>query len=335
MPAVSIIIVNFNGAHLLPDCFNSLAAQTFQDFEVVLVDNGSRDNSLAQIERLPLKPRLIALTQNTGFATGNNIGIQAATGKYIVLLNNDTQVDRCFVAELIKPVEADPQVGMVAPKILNFFDREVIDSVGGLLLTPDGIGQGRGRGERDQGQYDNLTECLLPSGCAALYRKSVLDQIGVLDDSFFAYCEDAELGLRAVWAGWHCANAPKAIVFHKYSASSSAYSPLKMRLVERNHYGLALKCFPFSMLLTLPFWTLYRYVVMARVLRGGKGKGAATAGGQTWTLLKAFVQGHLEALWRAPGQFCKRLPARKISARQFKAIVRRHQIGLDKVFQTD
>lgn len=263
MAGVSVILVNHNGKALLADCLGALNAQTFRDFEVIFVDNGSTDGSIAAAESLLPGLKVISLQRNTGFATGNNVGIRAASGRYIVLLNNDTQADREFLAEMVAAIEADAQAGAVAPKILNYFQRDRIDSVGGIVLTRDAIGAGRGRGEADRGQYDGLGGALCPSGCAALYRREALDETGLFDDDFFAYCEDADLGLRLVWAGWTTVAAPRAIVYHKYSATTSSYSPLKLRLVERNHYYVALRNYPLWMLALMPFWTFCRYGVMA------------------------------------------------------------------------
>ena len=298
MVAVSLIIVNFNGEELLDDCFSSLARQTFTDFEVVFVDNGSSDGSLAEVERLMPEAKCVALQENTGFARGNNLGMQHAEGKYIVLLNNDTQVDARFLAELVAPAKRDERVGMVAPKILDFNQRDRIDSVGGLVVCRDGLAQGRGRCERDRGQYDDLEEVLLPSGCAALYRREMLDEIGLFDESMFMYCEDTDLGLRGRWAGWQAVAAPRAVVYHKYSALSGAYSPFKMFCVERNHFLVALKNLPLWSLLQLPFWSLCRYFLMGVAVITGKGKGSA---GNPAGLLWAFVRGHVAALLRILG----------------------------------
>lgn len=328
MPTVSVVIVNFNGERLLEDCLGSLSRQTYRDFEVVFVDNGSSDRSLERARELMPEAHFLPLSENTGFAKGNNIGIAAAKGRYIVLLNNDTEADPHFLEELVRAAEQHPRAGMVAPKILNFFERTLIDSVGGLVMCPDGIAQGRGRGEQDVGQYDGLTEVLVPSGCAALYRKELLDEVGLFPEDFFAYCEDSDLGLRGLWAGWKTVAAPRAVVFHKYSASSSAYSPWKLRLVERNHYLLALRNFPAPMLATLPFWSVYRYGLMAYALVSGRGKGQATGGGQAGALLKAFVQGHWEALRSSPEHLNVRKSARRITGEEFARLLRDHRMPL-------
>ena len=122
---------------------------------------------------------------------------------------------------------------MFAPKILSLTDRKIIDNVGQLLYA-DGLSRGRGRLEADRGQYDQEEEILLPSGCAMLLRRTMLADIGGFDEDLFAYCDDTDLGLRAQLAGWRCRSVPAAVVYHAYSATTSAYSPLKAFLVERN-----------------------------------------------------------------------------------------------------
>jgi GT2 family glycosyltransferase len=330
MPAVSVIIVNFNGAHLLADCLGSLSRQVYRDFETIVVDNGSRDGSVAAARALMPAARVIALPENVGFAAGNNVGIRAAAGKYIVLLNNDTWAEPTFLGELVAAAEADETVGMVAPKILNYFDRRIIDSVGGLLLSRDGIGQGRGRGEVDEGQYDDLREVLLPSGCAALYRQAMLAETGLFAEGFFAYCEDTDLGLRGVWAGWKAVAAPKAVVLHKYSATTGgAYSPRKLFLVERNHYYVALRNYPPALLAWVPLWTLYRLLLMVVAVLRGKGKGQAAASGRAGALAEAFLKAHAEALRHAGEEYRRgRVFLRRLTNRDFAAILRRHRLPL-------
>ena len=332
MPSVSVVVVNWNGAPLLADCLGSLREQTFRDFEVILVDNGSRDGSIEAARAQLSDLRVIALAENTGFARGSNVGIAAARGSHLVLLNNDTRATPEFLAQLLLAAAPGPPIGMVAPKILDFFDPGVIDSVGGLVLTPDGIGQGRGRGELDRGQYDGLGRVLCPSGCAALYTRELLDDVGPLAEEFFAYCEDSELGLRATWAGWQAVAAPKAVVLHKYSASSGTHSPFKLRLVERNHYALALRSFPPRLLLGLPFWTAWRCMVMLYSLARSRGKGSG-ASGRGLALLSAFLRGQVEAVVGAPAQLARRSHLRRrIGTRAFLARLREHRISTSQAF---
>jgi GT2 family glycosyltransferase len=333
MPTVSVIIVNFNGEKLLDDCLLSLKAQTYRDFEVIFVDNGSSDRSVPRTRELFPDARILAMNENTGFAKGNNIGIEAAGGKYIVLLNNDTKADARFLEILVQTVERDERVGMVAPKILNFFDR-TIDSVGGLLFCRDGLAQGQGRGEADRGQYDYLQEALVPSGCAALYRRDMLSEIGLFDESFFAYCEDSDLGLRGVWAGWKAAAAPGAVVFHKYSATTSAYSPFKLFLVERNHYFVVLKNFPLCQLPLIPLWSAWRFLLMACAVLRGKGKGKA-ATGSLMALLGVFLRGHWRMLLGAAGMLRRRPVIRRISGVEFAQRLKQFRLPLARMVLND
>ncbi|MCS6850877.1 MAG: glycosyltransferase family 2 protein [Gemmataceae bacterium] len=335
MPSVSVIVVNRDGAALLPDCLGSLREQTYQDFEVILVDNGSSDDSVGVARQHLRGLRVIALSENAGFARANNLGLAAARGRYVVLLNNDTRAHPDFVRELVEAAEREPGIGMVAPKILNFADRQVIDSVGGLLLTPDGIGQGRGRGEIDQGQYDEPAETLVPSGCAALYRKAMLDEIGGLAEEFFAYCEDLDLGLRGVWAGWRTANAPRAVVWHKYSATTGRYAPTKLYLVERNHYWVAIRNFPGPWLAALPLWSLARWALMGYAAVAGRGRGKARGAAGMGPLLAAWWRGQLDALGLASKIWRSRTRLRRLSDREFRERVRPFRLPISKLIFTE
>ncbi|MBF0560208.1 MAG: glycosyltransferase family 2 protein, partial [Nitrospirae bacterium] len=201
MNTISVIIVNLNGEKYLRDCLESLASQTFRDFEVIMVDNGSTDNSLDLVRKDFPWVRVTGLAHNTGFAKGNNTGFAVASCKYMVTLNNDTIADSNWLQALFGAAEADPSVGMVASKIFLGREGSELDSAG-MLIYPDGMSRQRGRGETDCGQFDDIREVLFPSACAALYRSEMLKNIGWFDEHFFSYCEDADLGLRARLAGW-------------------------------------------------------------------------------------------------------------------------------------
>ncbi len=268
---VSVVIVNWNGKHLLGECLDSVLAQHVTGLELILVNNGSQDGSAEYVQERYPGVRLVNLPKNLGFAAGNNAGIRIASGKYIALLNNDTKVDPAWIVNLLTEAETSPPtVGMWACKILSYDNPDIIDNVG-LLLYPDGLGRGKGRLETDQGQYDQQGEAFFPSGCAGLYRKEMLDEIGMFDEEFFAYADDVDLGLRARLAGWGCVYVPTAKVYHKYSSSSSAYSPLKAFLVERNRIWVLLKYYPMEMILISPFATFVRLLVHLYGALTGKG----------------------------------------------------------------
>jgi GT2 family glycosyltransferase len=205
--AISVIVVNWNRRDLLKACLQSLRRQQVkQPFEVVVVDNGSNDGSpdmvLNEWGNNPLVPIvLLRNPENRGFCAANNQGFAASDTEFVALLNNDAEAEPGWLQALASAFESRPDVGMAASKILVHEDPRRIDKVGHLIY-PDGQNRGRGTGELDQGQYDRVEEVLWPDGCAAMYRRSMLNQIGGFDEDFFAYADDAELGLRARIAGW-------------------------------------------------------------------------------------------------------------------------------------
>ena len=182
-------------------CLDSLLEQTHKDFEIILVDNGSKDGSLEILKKNYSEIKIIENEKMRDSAKGNNQGIKIAMGQYIATLNNDTVTDRDWLKNLVFTIESGPNVGMCGSKILSSSDHSIIDSVG-IKVCLDGMSRGVGRMEKDTGQYSAIQEILLPSACAALYRKKMLDEIGLFDEDFFAYCEDTDLGLRAVLMGW-------------------------------------------------------------------------------------------------------------------------------------
>ncbi len=285
-PLVSVIIVNWNGKHLLGECLDSLAAQRFKNFEVIVVDNGSQDGSAEYLRSQYPAVRTVPLSTNCGYAGGNNAGAEFARGKYLAFLNNDTKADSGWLEHLVKEAEeGPPNIGMWASKIVSYDNPSVIDNVG-LLLYPDGLARGKGRLEPDQGQYDRREEAFFPSGCAGLYRREMLNVVGLFDEEFFAYADDVDIGLRARLAGWGCIYVPSAKVFHKYSSSSSAYSPFKAFLVERNRIWVLLKYYPCDLIAVSPFFTLKR--LLLHLFGAVAGKGASGKFAEQYSVLSAF-----------------------------------------------
>jgi len=304
---VSIIIVNWNGKEYLRDCLESLRSQTFSDLEVILVDNGSTDGSVEYVQRnFPGWVRILRNTQNEGFSGGNNRGIRAASGNYIVLLNNDAQADPRWLEELVKVAEENPRAGMLACKIYLQGGSKIIDNVGHLIYR-DGLNRGRGRLEVDHGQFDKLEDVIFPSGCAALYRREMLEEVGLFDEDFFAYGDDTDLGLKGRLAGWKCLYVPEAIVHHRYSQSSSPYSPMKAFYVERNRVWIAVKYFPLSILLESPFYTLLRFLLQGYGALAGRGAaGRFSEQYSPLKLLQVLLKAYLSALKGLPKMWKKR-----------------------------
>jgi GT2 family glycosyltransferase len=304
---VSIIVLNWNGETFLAECVDSLLAQTYPRVEVIVVDNASPDGAVRLIrERYGDKVRLIVNTSNLGFAAGNNVGIAACRGEYVLLLNNDAVADPGWAAALVAGAEIDPRVGMCASKILTYDNPILIDSVG-LLVSRDGLARGRGRLQRDAGRFDRVEEVLMPSGCAALYRRAMLDQIGLFDEAFFMYCDDVDLGLRGRMAGWGCRFVPSAVVRHRYSASAGRYSTRKVFLVERNRVWVMIKYFPWTALVLAPFWTLLRLGWQTYAAWRGRGGAArAVEGASLGSLVATVLRAYLAALRGVPGMWRQR-----------------------------
>jgi len=305
---VSIVIVNWNGLRFLKECLGSVYAGEGASFEVIFVDNGSTDSSVQFVRKKFPDVAIIENGKNLGFAAANNLGIKRASGKFILTLNNDTVLEKGFLDEVSAAVaRSGVDVGMWAVKILSFDERDVIDSVGGLLVYPDGLARGRGRLEKDSGQYDHLSPVLIPSACAGLYRRSMLDEVGLFDEDFFAYCEDTDLGLRARLAGWKTENLASAVVYHHYSGTGGRYTPFKAYLVERNRIWVALKNFPVRMLLLAPFYACWRYLMQAYGILAGKGAGGRFVEGFSKAeLLKVMIKAYVDAFKALPRVMAKR-----------------------------
>jgi len=332
---VSVIVVNWNGRDHLDTCFASILAQALPDVELIMVDNGSSDGSIDHVRaRFGAAVRIVGLPDNVGYGAALNAGMRLARGRYLFILNNDTELEPSCVGELHAAAERYPTAGSFAPKILAFDDRHRIDNVGHLLYA-DGLSRGRGRLEEDHGQYDRDEEILLFSGCAALLRREMLAAVGTFDEDLFAYCEDTDLGLRAQLAGWGCRAVPTAVVYHKYSASTAHYSPMKAFLVERNRAWVAVKCLPSALLLMSPVFTVARLgaqAIGAVTHRGAAGRFAAdhSAGALVVVLLRALaaaVRG-LPQAWRKRRGVQQ---GRRISTRQALTWITRYGMSLREI----
>ncbi|MBF0244646.1 MAG: glycosyltransferase family 2 protein [Planctomycetes bacterium] len=337
VPAISVLIVNWNGITHLEECLGSLGRQTCTDHEVVLVDNGSRDGSAEYVRTAFPGVILVESPRNLGFAGGNNLGLSHARGRWIFTLNNDTVVDPNCLARLLAMAESAPQIGMVACRVLSYHDRSRIDSRG-VNICRDGMSRAAERcqstGDRPQ---DDGREILLPSGCAALYRRTALTETGFFDEDFFAYCEDTDLGLRLCWAGWDGVLADSAMVYHKYSQTGGQLSPLKIRLVERNHYWVAVKNFPLSWLLLVPLHSLRRHLVQAWALLAGHGLGGELrARTPLLACAWALVRAGMEALAGLPRMLARRrrLVRRRTTA-EMSAVMSRHTMGFRELLDMD
>jgi GT2 family glycosyltransferase len=336
---VTVVVVNWNGRDHLETCLGSLLAQELAGVEVILVDNGSIDGSVDFVrERFGNRVRIITHDSNLGYSRGLNDGIRAARGRYVMALNNDTEMAPGCLAALVETADRHPNVGSLATKILSYSNRLVFDNVGHVLY-PDGLSRGRGRLEIDRGQYDVEEEILLPSGCAALLRRAMLADVGLFDDDLFAYCDDTDLGLRARLAGWRCRYVPGAVIYHKYSAATAAYSPLKAFLVERNRAWVAVKCLPASLLIVSPIFTFLRLVAQAwGAVRGEGAAGRFTSDHSSMELLRVLGRAVFAAVRGLPEALLKRREVqqrRRIIRGEAFDWLRRYGMGLRDIALKD
>ncbi|MEE2821882.1 MAG: glycosyltransferase family 2 protein [Acidobacteriota bacterium] len=309
---ISIVVVNHNRAGLLRECLEALVQQSYGFLEILVVDNGSSDDSLEVVGSFSDKRiRVIPLDSNVGFSGGNNIAIRDAKGEFVALINNDAVAQERWIEELVKVIRvSDPAIGMWASKVL-LFGTNIIDKAGHLIYL-DGQNRGRGTGEKDTGQYECLEETLFPDGCAAVYRKSMLDDVGEFDESFFAYGEDADLGIRSHWRGWRCLYVPNAVVHHRHSSTSGPFSIQKIYWIERNRLWLTVKNFPLPLLMISPLFTLIRWLwnlLAALLQRGAIGNFQKQV--SFWDLVRTTIRAYRDGLWELGKMFQKRHEIRK------------------------
>jgi GT2 family glycosyltransferase len=326
---ISTIVVNWNRKELLTACLSSLAHQADVHFETIVVDNGSTDGSADMAEK-EFGARVIRNRENRGFCAANNQGIAAARGEFIALLNNDAEAEPGWLAALRRACEKHPSAGMAASKVLVWEDPSRIDKVGHLIF-PDGQNRGRGSGALDVGQFDMEEEVLWPDGCAAMYRKEMLDEIGGFDEDFFAYGDDAELGLRARIAGWKCIYVPDAAVRHHRGSTMGKGSVARLALIERNRVLLAAKLFPWSLLWRNPYYFAMRVAASAAMAQRGEGDTAHFPGWRgKLRMATAIVRGDLAAIPLIPRILLKRghiARFRKLSPRDVHRLILANRLG--------
>ena len=252
MREVSIVIPNYNGKHFLKDCLESVFAQNIEDQEVIVVDNGSTDGSLEYLKTFPLV-RVIELDKNYGFCHAVNVGILAAESEYVILLNNDTEVEENFAAELLAAIKSDEHIFSCSSKMVQFQNRELMDDAGDYYCA---LGWAFARGKNGNiDRYCESADIFAACAGAAVYRKKVFEKLGYFDEQHFAYLEDIDVGYRARIHGYRNVYAPKAVVYHVGSGfSGSTHNAFKVKLSARNSVYLAYKNMPFlQILLNSPF----------------------------------------------------------------------------------
>ena len=274
----SVIVPTLNGAHLLPECLDSLLAQRYPALEVIVADGASTDGTAELLARAYPSVRLLALRRNLGFAGNVNAGIRTARGDVLCLLNNDAQADPDWVATAVEALHADSSIGSVATKVL-FSDGRTINSAGDVVCR-DGSARQRGAGEPDGPRWDVPGAVFGAMGGAAVYRRAMLADVGLLDEAFFMYLEDVDLAFRAQLRGWSCVYQPLAKVYHRGSATGGG--PLASFYNGRNLIRLLAKNLPTGLARRmLPDIRRYQLARAQSALRAWRGAAArATLRGQ-------------------------------------------------------
>lgn len=253
MQKVTVVIPNFNGIAYIRKCLDSLRKQDFSDFSVIVVDNGSSDGSRELVREHYPEVRLIALRENLGFCRAVNEGILHSDTPYVLLLNNDTETETGFVRAMYEAMEVRPRAFSCSAKLLQYHERTRMDDAGDFYNAL-GWAYARGKGKPEE-KYSQSCRIFSSCGAAVIYRRSILEQIGIFDEEHFAYLEDMDLGYRARIAGYENWYIPSARVYHIGSATTgSRYNEFKIRYSSRNNIYLIYKNMPIlQIILNLPF----------------------------------------------------------------------------------
>lgn len=304
---VSIIVVNYNGLNFLKRCLSSLLIQTYQDIEIILVDNGSTDDSVTYVGKEFPSVRIIINEENFGFAKGNNIGIKEARGELVATLNNDTEASPGWIEELVKVIYSNKYTGMCSSKILLMRDHDIIDSTG-ICMSRSGACWDRGMSEKDVGQYENVEDIFGPCACAAMYRKSMLQEIGLFDEDFCAYMEDVDLAFRGRLACWKCLYVPKAIVYHVHGGTAGYMTDYTIYHGNRNIIWNCVKNFPTWLLVTSVPWIVGRNITVIPyyILKGYS---------------KTIIRSKIDAIKGIPKMLAKRSDC-KVEEKEIKKYIR-------------
>ncbi len=268
VPRASVVIPTWNGAELLRAALASLRRQTYRDFEIIVVDNGSTDHTRAMLAAEFPEVRTVVLPVNRGFAAAVNCGIRAGAGEYVALLNNDAEAEPGWLGALVAVLDRLPQAGSVASKMLDAREPELIDAAGDTMSL---FAWNAGRGERDGPRFAVGREVLSACAGAAAYRRALFEKIGLLDETYTSWFEDVDLGIRAQLAGFRCWYEPSAVVRHRGSGTLGRGSDTKTFFTVRNSLKVFFQTMPPGRLLSwgpvMLLWPWLDPVLTGRPLR--------------------------------------------------------------------
>ena len=231
-PLISIVILNYNAGDLLIDCIESIQNSIYKIFEIILVDNVSKDNSHKKCKEKFPGIKLIENSENLGYCEGNNVGLRDASGQFIVVLNPDTIVDPSWLSELLYAYRKNGE-GIYQPKFLASTDHNMLLSTGNMIQI-FGFGYSRSKGDLDQRQYEKFERINFASGTCIFTSKKTIEKIGLFEPFLFAFHDDLELCWRGALLGINSFYVPSSLVYHPIEGYSFKWSPLKFKLLERN-----------------------------------------------------------------------------------------------------
>lgn len=308
---ISVLIPTLHRPDLAQKCLQSLAQQSLpqSQFEALVIENQARPES-ALPAPLPENVRCILLPENLGTTGSVNRGLEQSRSEFVLLLNNDVQVEPRFLEVLLDAVRAQPELGFATGKLLNARRPGTLDGAGDALLCGGGSYR-LGHDDQDRGQFDRRVPVIAGCGAATLFRRSLLQEIGGLDEDFFAYLDDMDVSLRAQLAGYGGIYVPEAVAWHQGSATlGDVLHPRITELLTRNQLFMLLKDYPAPALCRLAARiALFQLLWLGLAIRRGH--------------LWPYLRGVAGALRRAPRMLGKRRRLqRRIGSAQFVALLR-------------
>ena len=333
-PEVSVIIPTCNKSELLKETVDAVLKQSYNDYEIVIVDNGSKDNTaqiISEYKIINKNIKSVNLKDNLGFAIGFNRGYAASMGIYIVSLNNDAVPDKNWLFELVKTVKSDKKAGMVASLNLFYHDSNIIENSGHLLFA-DGQNICRHRNKKLDSIVFKGNEVLSPSGSSSLYKREMFDELQGFDEDLYAFGEDFDLALRGWLMGWKALFSKDAVVKHKYSSTLGKYAKEKIFFIERNRILVSLKILPVSNLIIMPFFNLLRLSGYLLLLFNKQGTLSKTE--NSLSIFKTILSARFNSLYYLFSCYKKRrilYKDKKIDINSFKKLLKKHKASLREI----
>jgi GT2 family glycosyltransferase len=305
----SIVIPNWNGEQHLPMVLSSMEKQTFRDFDITVVDDGSTDGSVDYLRSEWPAVRVVQLPENLGFASAWARGVEESSGEYVVIINNDIEFEADWLGTLVAEMDADPSIGFITTKILFKEDRDVVYGVGHDFYVY-GWCATKGLGEKDVGQYDHRSQTSAATGAGSMFRRAALDRAGGVDADYWMYCEDVDLGLRILLQGYRGVYLPRPVGYHVGGATMGEFLDTQRFHLWRNQLITLAKDVPAGTLWrALPKVLLFHYYQFSHERRGG---------GSPWLVLKAYAA-FIKALPKTLGKRRRVQRSRRASPAEFRA----------------